>query len=184
MVVKSIKKTDEILALLLAGPVFFCILFFGTDDIANELLSYILASCIFLTLFCLKGFVISLRDFYFDEKGCTIKFLFFKKTITWDSFKVKRIEKFVHKGKFLFIDLGTREHYKYAVFYPHRMLKFNKMDLYDYVYLLCMFPFSLVYVDLISAESKSEKRYRSPEHPVDEQLFYSKMEEWNIKLEK
>ena len=115
------------------------------------------------------------RTLYFDEKGCTIQLLRYKKAIPWNCLKYIQIEAYPGRSTY-------RSPYDKAILFSTRKIHKQKW-LKPSVYGL-FFPISFFYVYFLpSAPLETDALH--PKYPLefccDEQFFMSKLREWNIK---
>ena len=114
------------------------------------------------------------RILYFDEKGCTIQLLRYKKAIPWNCLKYIQIEAYPGRSTY-------RSPYEKAILFSTRKIHKHKW-LKPSVYGL-FFPISFFYVYFLpSAPLETDALH--PKYPLefccDEQFFMSKLREWNI----
>ena len=106
-----------------------------------------------------------------------VTFLSYKKAYRWDELKVKHIEKYnMVLGSNVPPELTCIIFSKKKYFKP----KFINPSTYCELVPFCI---DFIYLNLIPKNYEAEKlptNYST--YPVDEQLFYSKMNEWNINL--
>lgn len=136
--------------------------------------------CFFaLLLYILHFWFVSGKSICFDQNGCTVNFLFYKKTYCWSELKIKSIEK--HNMVFGF---DVPSELTCIIFSKKKYFKPKFISPATYCELV-PFCFDFIYLNLIPQNYDAEKLPTNYSvYPVDEQLFYSKMKEWNIELEK
>ena len=123
---------------------------------------------------CIVMFVFSSgRTVSLDENGCTICFLWIKKTYAWSEMKTKRIERFSLPS------MWDRYQYPYpksAIFAPYKVFKFKLMIRpWHYVWL---HPFSFIYINF---PQKTVSHVKDCE--IDEEEFWLKMKEWGVTID-
>ena len=111
------------------------------------------------------------RTFVLDKNGCTVKFWKYKKTYKWDEFKTKQIEA---RGYYY----GKNIRYQTTViFYAKKHLNPNSHAPSSRAYL---HPLSYIFIHF---EDEGDK-YSSKIYEVDRHIFFEKLEEWGVTLEK
>lgn len=175
MFVAPTNYTKQKLIMLVFIDLFM--LFFSYFALQDLLISFTIFFIVFLIIFNI--FLASGRTINLNQNGCEIKFLFVKKTYFWNELKVKKIEK--HNMIFGFdvppeltcIIFSKKKYFKPRFISPAMFCE------------LVPFCFDYIYLNLIPENYDMEKLPTNYSvYPVDEKLFYSKMKEWNIELEK
>ena len=110
------------------------------------------------------------RETILEEQGCTVKLLFIKRFYAWDEFKTKCIIEHEH------LLCGGEAFIRCAVFTKKK--KFKKPKIFSMV-LRTLIPRSLSYI--VIGIGPAERLNKSH---IDEELFYEKMNEWGVTLEK
>ncbi len=111
------------------------------------------------------------RTFEFSELGCTVSFLWFKKTYKWSDIVVKAYMSCenVH-DKMLY--------YKFAAVFSARHIS-NPITLHPGNYAF-LHPWSFIYVYLIDAD---DPKREGVSYEADRSEFLSKLEEWGVTLD-
>ncbi len=141
------------------------------------------ASLLFSILYQTPIIIISLlyyieigRTLYFDEKGCTVSFLWYKKTIPWGRLKYIQIESY--QGRITY-----RSPYDKAILFSTRKIHKHKW-LKPTVYGI-FFPTSFFYIYFFP-DVPLETDALHPKYPLefccDEKEFMDKLKEWNVHM--
>lgn len=175
MIVTARKDVKTKIVLLFLMDVFLFILISYIGH--NFLYSFV---CFFLFLiYILYFWFVFGKSIYLDQNGCTVNFLFYKKTYCWNELKVKHIENhsmifgFDIPSELTCAIFSKKKYFKPKFISPSTYCEFHP------------FNFSFIYLNLIPRNYDAENlptNYSA--YPIDEQLFYSKMKEWNIEFEK
>ena len=140
---------------------------------SQEFIALIIVVTIILQIIILRACLIIFKKIDINKNGCSVKFLFFKKTYTWDMLKTKSIE---HYGQRLFGRINSYE--KGCVFSVKKNFHTPEiMGISSYLF-SCINPFRFFVVLFSSKDSKGSGLFE-----VDEQLFMEKMNEWGIELQ-
>lgn len=106
------------------------------------------------------------RILIFDQYGCTVKLLMFKRTYRWDEMKVKRLE--------------SNKKEEWVFFSVKSVNKSKNSDPFSY----CIFrhPFTCFYVNLRVEKPDTIFTQATQITECNKEEFLRKMEEWGVKL--
>lgn len=175
MIVTARKDVKTKIVLLFLMDLFM--FFFSYFALQDLFISFTIFFIVFLIIFNI--FLASGRTINLNQNGCEIKFLFVKKTYFWNELKVKKIENhsmifgFDIPSELTCAIFSKKKYFKPKFISPSTYCEFHP------------FNFSFIYLNLIPRNYDAENlptNYSA--YPIDEQLFYSKMKEWNIEFEK
>ena len=125
------------------------------------------------TLLCYKSVTLS-------EDGYTVTFLWFKKSYHWESIATKRIQYYTRPG----ITRSSKIESHIVVFSPTKVPLFKLFSPQWYFIVPFINAFSIVHFHLTGSENNSFVARYNKQPEIDETLFFSKMNEWGIELEK
>jgi len=180
LTIKPGKETKQLIALYV-GVILFCWIIFS---IYTQ--SFLLGT-IFLVIvsFVMIPWVIaSARTFVMDENGCTVKFLWLKKTYTWRDMKTKQ---YVTYDACLESNSPCNQAAEFSI----KQVRIPKsMKAHTYCWLFHPFSFVFVYFpprkDYYADRSFSARLDRSRcsiIYEADEEEFRSKMNVWGVEME-
>lgn len=118
------------------------------------------------------------RTFVMDHKGCTVKFLWYRKEYRWEDLKVKRYVYSEYCLKY------GRQVYKYSAEFSTKNIQRPKW-MHPGKYCELTNPLSFIYVNFrpISQSDKKAAQYYPFFYPVDGLEFKQKMMEWGVKMD-
>lgn len=164
----SLRSKIETIFIAIVG-VFLCFVIYDPDYILAISITFVAYE-----LFVLKAWAVYHRTIKMDKDGCTVSFLWFKKTYLWDELKTKHVEKNYDQR------IGNRYWYykKGVVFSKKENFKTPEfLDIFAYMN-VCLNPFSF-FVVLFKPDPPKES---AGIYEVDEAEFMAKMEEFGVVL--
>lgn len=124
-----------------------------------------------------RAWIVFGRTLFFDQNGCSIKFLCFKKKYSWDELKTKRMENFSNS-------VGYREQpfVSGVVFCPHQVKRPYWIKPASFNFVFHSFDFFFVYFSQPNVFDKQTNAY-TPIYLVEKELFLEKLKQWNVAIE-
>ena len=125
-------------------------------------------------LYLIPECIASCRTFIFNDQGCTVSFLWYKKMYTWDELKMKQYV--TYNNCYESYSLVTEA----AEFSPKKVRIPKWMQAYTFS---IFHPLSFVFVYFPpDPRPKDETRY-TIEYEADKEEFRAKLKEWGVEME-
>lgn len=171
MVVKSSNEYKAMVGVVFFGviPVIFVVFM----NIGGSTIALLLV--LIITILILRFWVAVGRVLVFDENGCTVKFLWFSRSYTWEELNTKHIVDMKNL-------LGYRQPYSAGAIFSTKDVRIPKLLMPAY-YCAYVHPFEFFFV-YFDPKLPCEKWDTPPfrVYVVDENDFLSHMENWGVEL--
>lgn len=118
------------------------------------------------------------RTLIMNAEGCTVQFLWYRRTYRWTELKTKRIEDYTNR-------FGYRDPYTAgAIFCKKQIKKQSRWKPGSYSARFYVHPFSFFFVYFDPHIPAQERKYQMSDiYVVEEAEFRKNMAEWNVELE-
>lgn len=122
------------------------------------------------------------RTFIFSPEGCTVCFLWFRKTYYWNEFRTKKTEIYPH---FTIVPAKGCPYKKYVMFAPFRV---RKPTLIRPLFYNMIHPWSYIYINFYIPDPRKKGllgkiTYRGRHYEIHEDAFMDKLAQWNVELD-